>query len=648
MKGLEPTSKSKDCEGPFPSLLANRPRKAFKRSVHPPLPRSGAISGKLTTPSGADTEKRVVTIQLRWKRLAQRATVLAILALATPVPAAEEGKADNGSLAASGLIAGATQAQKAELIENPSVWAMLSSQWEYPSREQRLPLVPGNPLAPARLTLREVVTTSLVHNPRLLSESLQPLFEQQGILAATAQFDPIIGTDANFGRLAEPSSSLLQGADVLQQNYTNWDFSLRKMVRTGAFIEAQWTNRKFTTDSLFFDLNPTLTPQASVTINQPLLRDFGLYFSTLRIRLAETATDAAVEGYRANVANFITLVIRAYWDVVLKTESLEVLQGSFELALKTVRDNKTRVDVGVLPPVAVKESQAEAARRNEDVIVAANLLEHAKRNLQNMVYLPGQSEFFPRRVQPIEDPSHSPRELPELGAAIEVAMQKRPEIEASRLAVRGGDLQVALNKNQVLPRLDVYGAGGLNGLAGTVRPGNAPISGSPYNDQFAGSYGKALDRMVSGDYYSYTAGVRIEVPIGNAAAESGYRQARIQREQMSARYRQQVSDVALDVSQALGDVQSDVQRMSATRLARELSEENLRNQMKRYDVGMATTTDLLKFQNDVAASKLAEIRSVIDYNNSLARFERSQGTILDRYNVEIAGRGETEFPWWSF
>ena len=590
----------------------------------------------------------MLTVEFHWKRAARRATALAILAIALPAGADEGASPANGSLAASGLVAGATEAQKAELIENPSVWTMLRAQWEYPSREQGLPLVPSAPLPPARLTLREAVTTSLAHNPGLLSASLQPIFAQQGILAATAQFDPILGADANFGRMTEPSSSLLQGADVLQQDYSNWDFSLRKMVRTGAFIEAQWTNRKFLTDSLFFDLNPTLTPQASISINQPLLRDFGLYFSTLRIRLAETTTDAAVENYRANVANFITLVIRAYWDVVLKEESLNVLQGSYELALKTVRDNRTRVDVGVLPPVAVKESEAEAARRNEEVIVAANLLQHAKRNLQNLVYLPGQSDFFPRRVDPIEDPTHSPQDLPPLGEAIEIAMQKRPEIEASRLAVRGGDLQVALNKNQILPRLDVYGMGGLNGLAGTVRPGNAPISGTPYNDQFSGSYGKALERMVGGDYYSYTAGVRIEVPIGNAAAESGYRQARIQREQMSARYRQQVSDVALDVSQSLGDLQSDLQRMSATRLARELSDENLRNQMKRYDVGMATTTDLLKFQNDVAAAKLSEIRSVIDYNNSLARFERSQGTILDRYNVEITGRGETEFPWWSF
>ena len=404
---------------------------------------------------------------------------LGILALAAPAGAAEEASPANETLAASGLVAGATEADKASLIENPSVWAMLSSQWEYPAREQSLPLVPNAPLPPAELTLREVVTTSLAHNPRLLSESLQPLFEQQGILAATAQFDPIIGADTNFGRLAEPSSSELQGADVLTQYYTNWDFSLRKMVRTGARIEAQWTNRKFNTDSRFFDLNPTLTPQASISISQPLLRDFGLYFSTLRIRLAETATEAAVESYRANAANFITLVVRAYWDVVLKEESLDVLQGSFELALKTVRDNRTRVDVGVLPPVAVKESEAEAARRNEDVIVAANMLEHAKRNLQNLVYLPGQSEFFPRRVDPVEDPAHSPQELPKLAEAIEIAMQKRPEIEASRLAVRGGDLQVALNKNQVLPRLDVYGMGDSMALRARCDPERLRSRGSP-------------------------------------------------------------------------------------------------------------------------------------------------------------------------
>ena len=561
---------------------------------------------------------------------------------------AEGATGEAGSAQPTAAVAGATAKEKEALVENPSIWATLSAQWEYPTRELSRPAVPSAPMEPARMTMREAVMTSLANNPRLLSQSLTPLYAAQGILGATAQFDPILGADLNFGRISEPSSSLLQGAEVLQQNFGNWDFSLRKMLRTGAQVEAAFKNNRFKTDNFFFDLNPTLTPESYIRISQPLLRDFGLYFSRLRIRLAETSTEAAIETYRANVANFITLVIRAYWEVVYAAQSLEVLEGSYELALKTVKDNRTRVDVGVLPPVAVKESQAEAARRNEEVIVATNVLNHARRNLQNLVYLPGQSEYFPRRVEPIETPGHSDVELPELEAAIHTAIEKRPEIRAAQLQVRTGDLNVSLNKNQLLPRVDVYGMGGVNGLGGTVRPGENPFNGRPYNDAFAGSYGESLNRMVDGAYYSYTGGVRIEVPIGNAAAESAYRMARIERERMAASYRQQVSDVALDVSEALGDVRSDRERMAATRVARELSEENLKNQMKRYDVGMTTTTDLLRFQNDVASARLAEIRSVIDYNNSLARFERSQGALLDRFNVEIASREETEFPWWSF
>ncbi|MFP6663540.1 MAG: TolC family protein [Deltaproteobacteria bacterium] len=590
----------------------------------------------------------MVLEDVRLKGRAHLAAALALLLLAAPVLAAEEDKSTEEKNATPLLVPGATDQDKAALTRNPSVWATLRAQWEYPARPQPRPHIPGTMLGPAEMTLRAAVMTSLANNPALLSESLTPLFQEQGILAATAQFDPILGADLNFGRATEPSSSLLQGANLVQQNYANWDFSLKKMLRSGAMVEAVWTNSRFKTDNTFFDLNPTLTPEASITIAQPLLRNFGLYFSTLRIKLAETATEAAIESYRANVADFITLVIRAYWRVVLATETRDVLQGSYELALKTVRDNRTRVDVGVLPPVAVKESQAEAARRHEEVIVAANQLEHAQRDLQNLVYLPGQSEFFPRRVTPIENPTHAEREVPGLEAAIETAMAERPEIHAARLAVRTGELNVAMNKNQLLPQVDIYGMGGVNGLGGVVRTGDNPFSGQPYNQDFAGSYSQSLNRMIDGRNYSYAAGVRIEVAIGNAGAQANFRQARIVREQMAARYRQQVSDIALDVSQSLGDLTSNLERMKATRVAREFSEENLRNQSKRYDVGMATTTDLLKFQNDVASSKLAEIRSVIDYNNSLARFERSQGSILDRFNVEIAPRGKTDFPWWSF
>ena len=78
-----------------------------------------------------------------------------------------------------------------------------------------------------------------------------------------------------------------------------------------------------------------------------------------------------------------------------------------------------------------------------------------------------------------------------------------------------------------------------------------------------------------------------------------------------------------------------------------LAEENLRNQTRRYEVGMVTTTDLLKFQNEVTNARLNENQALIDYNDSLTELERAQGTLLRRYNVDVEPRQPTKTPWWA-
>jgi len=181
------------------------------------------------------------------------------------------------------------------------------------------------------------------------------------------------------------------------------------------------------------------------------------------------------------------------------------------------------------------------------------------------------------------------------------------------------------------------------------------ISGDPTRDNspeslrsiYGGTYGDALGRLVSNNFYTYAGGIRLEVPLGNPQGEAQLKQSRVQREQSMALYRQRVSDVTLEVGQALGDVSSNMKRIDATRVARELAEENLRNQTKRYEVGMVTTTDLLKFQNEVTNARLNENQALIDYNNSTTDLERSQGTLLKRFNVEIEPRGASYSPWWA-
>jgi outer membrane protein TolC len=551
---------------------------------------------------------------------------------------------------ANGVDAGPSAELREEGERIPSIWETLRAQYAAPLGP--LPTTPdvGSVFTstPARLTLREAVLAAIQNNPGLISQSLTPSVQNAGILAAQAQFDPIVGADLNLDRLKVPAGSVLQGATLLATTNRNWNFFAQKQLLSGGTLRLDWNNNRLVTDSRFQGLVPQYAPEALLSLNQPLLRDFGLYFSRLNIRIAETATDAAIAQYRANVANFITQVIQAYWDVVRLTEQLGVLQSSLDLARQTVRDNQIRVDVGVLPPVAIKESEAEAARREEEVIVATNALGQARRRLRQIVYVPTGGVYeFPKPVEPVDRPLVD-RVTADYEQSLAVAMEKRNEIIAARLALQSNELNVALNKNQLLPRLDLYGAYGINSLSGDPVPVQNPDDpGVVLISPFGGTYGDALGRMFEGDTYYYQGGVRIEVPIGNAGAKAAYTQSKVQEQQALYSYRQTVSDVALEVGQTVGDVISNLQRIAQTRVARELSEENLRNQTKRYDVGMVTTTDLLIFQDQVARARLVEIQAVIDYNNSLAALERAQGTLLERFNVSVADRGETITPWWA-
>ena len=582
-------------------------------------------------------------------------------AAADPVNAAAPGSAatatsstaDAAATSAGGVAgpnAGASDALRGHLQKQPSIWDTLREQYATPAAVPALPAVPPQAMAPTRLTLREAIASALEHNPGLLGQSLTPLAQEQGILQAQAQFDSILGIDLNLSRLVAPAPSVLTGAVTSVSVNGNGNLSLQKGLLSGGTLRLDWTNNRLYTNSIFQGLVPQYQPQAVVSLNQPLLRDFGLYFTTLRIHIAETATDAAIEDYKAQVANFIEQVIRSYLDVILDTEQLRVRRDSYELALRTVHENRTRVDVGVLPPVAIKESEAEAARREEDVIVAQNALDNAERALRQIVYLPTDLEYLTRPVEPIDHPIVTKIEVSQ-DAALEKAIANRPELQSARLQLHSNDLNVALNKNQLLPRVDLFGSYGVNALSGHAVPVTAtnPTTGQALSvvSPFGGTYGDALGRLVSNDFYSYEGGIRIQMPLANAQADAQYTQSKVQRAQAEAQLRQRISDVTLEVGRAVGDVESNSKRIEATRVARELSEENLRNQTKRYDVGMATTTDMLKFQNDVASAQLAEIQAVIDYNNSLAELQRSQGTLLARFNVVVEPRQPTNTPWWA-
>lgn len=94
-------------------------------------------------------------------------------------------------------------------------------------------------------------------------------------------------------------------------------------------------------------------------------------------------------------------------------------------------------------------------------------------------------------------------------------------------------------------------------------------------------------------------------------------------------------DIVVEVRESVRGVMTNVERVNATRKARELAEKRLENEEKKYSVGRSTSLEILRAQENLALAEFEEARAIIDYEISLGNLEKAKGTILDTYDIKL-------------
>src|SRR5205814_759810 len=79
-------------------------------------------------------------------------------------------------------------------------------------------------------------------------------------------------------------------------------------------------------------LRPQYKPVFELSVVQPLLQNFGWDFSYLVVRVAEQTAEASFYTYKAQLTDFVELVIEAYWNIVGARANLAVQRASKALA----------------------------------------------------------------------------------------------------------------------------------------------------------------------------------------------------------------------------------------------------------------------------------------------------------------------------
>jgi outer membrane protein len=516
------------------------------------------------------------------------------------------------------------------------------------------------------LTLKEAIYIAMQNNPALKAAELDPVASMETVREANGTFDPNLTAQGDIEKSVIPVTSALQtgGGTAFIQKFYDWNFGLNKVSSvTNGTWGVTFNNNRALSNSFFSGVNPSYTPNLALSVSQPLLQNFGWEFATINVRIAESGQKQAQWTYGQALQDFVQKIGGDYWNVVLSEENLQVARAALRFNLDLVRQNAISVKVGTLAPIDLQEAQSAAATSEANVYTAEANLKNSRTQLRQDVMLNPYGTFLPEEIQPLTRPNPQERVTVDEERALELAVQYVPSLGSMREAIRDALLQVKFSENQVLPQLNLGAQFGLTSTAGTApcqlnfggsTSGNcenfntpAPKPGNGTKLPFGGIYGDALDRLWGFTYYNYAAVLTFQMPLDNAVPRAALAQARVQYEQQRVLYRAALSQTVVNVESAIANLYADEKRAAATASATYYARQSLHDEQVRFRVGLATTHDLLQFQEEEVSAEGNQVQAEVDLENAKLALAHSDGTLLQQFNINWEVQSPHEVPWYA-
>ena len=486
------------------------------------------------------------------------------------------------------------------------------------------------------LSLEDAIVKALRNNLNVAVSVYGPEIADAGLTMAKETFLPQLDLSFNTQKNENPPYWWLQGAGTIRTDQKDYGATLVQRVPTGANISLSLSSYRSETNESFQLINPRYGSTLRLDITQPLLRNFGFKVNRKQILVAQNNLDISQSQLRSTLQDTIYQVQEAYWNLVYAIESFKVNQQSLQLARDLLAKSRKEVEVGVLAPLEVLNAEAVVAQREADILQAEILIKRSEDVVKSLINLSGDEAVWTRRIIPADKPSFEKKTV-SLESALSEAMARRPDLESSRKTIESSEINFSFARNQMLPGLDLqisYWSPGISGDRIKYLDNN-PFLGIIIGKE-KGSGSDSLRDAMKLLYKNWTVGLTLSLPLSNFLTRSQYAQANLELGQNLARLKSQEQQVMLEVNDAVRSIETDAKRVNAYRLARELAEKRLEAEEKKLRVGLTTNYFVLQFQEELANARSMEIKSLIDYNLSLARYERAVGSSLDNHGIKVS------------
>jgi outer membrane protein TolC len=475
------------------------------------------------------------------------------------------------------------------------------------------------------LDLEQAVHRALANHPAIRAISYDPAISREEMVAAAAAFDAVVFGGFNYERTDERSSSIFGGGQTDTQGF---EAGVRQTTPTGGSWSASYAFSRVWDSSGFTTMVHEYEPTLLLEVSQPLLRDAWPAFNLAELRIARTNRRVSQAEFRRQVEETITSVVTTYWSLVRARRALEIQESLLAMTKETLDRVRLRKEIDATA-VQIKQAEAAVASRRAQLLRARKEVFDVQDALMRLLSDPQANLLADAEVLPTTAPAREPVHV-SVGRQLLSALEHNPVLEQARLAVALADINVTVAENQALPRLDLTGSVGYQGLGGARH--------------------EAHEKLGTLDYLSYSIGISVEYPFGNRQRRADLRKAHFERLKSVAQLQDAADELAQQIQERIRQIRTDQQEVLLQQAAVDAAKVQLQALEDTEKHRGQLTPEFLELklgaQESLAAAELAELDAVVSYNAALAQLDQLTGTVLASHRVRVDLPGVLgEAPW---
>jgi len=490
------------------------------------------------------------------------------------------------------------------------------------------------------ITVEDLYLRALRNSKQIRVFGDLPVIRETGIQEAKGAFDTNAFLQGKFDHLNDPVGNTLTtgGASRFIQDEWSFEAGAKKKFVTGTEVTVSQKLGQLSNNSIYFQPNPQSTGRLSLSIVQPLLRGSGVGYNRATLRIAKLDSEIAMAEFVRQSESHLLEITRTYWALYAARVTYLQKARLVDDTARVTDELKARQKVDARQTQLFRAESALASRRS-DLIRSEAAIRNAQDRLKALTSDPAllsspNTELIPGDRLVLHAAPVDPQQ------AASVALENRPEINQAFLQLRAATIREKMQRNELMPELNLVLQGSLGGLSG-------------------GDYGDAYGRQYNTGGPGYAAGFVFSFPLENNIARARLERRRLELRQQVDQLKTTIDTVFLEVKISAREVATayretqakfaavkaftaDVESIQARRALQTASPAPGADEASQTALYLDTVLDS---QDRRSSAEEEFIRAAANYQIAIVNLQRSQGRLLAYSDVTvIRSKDEKNLP----